>query len=115
MKTKEEMELLANKICKEELGQEPNESNLSFKTMAHGMNKWEEYRSQCDELPSDEQCDEIAFRKLLLTGRQELQDRALIIDGLQIMRFIASPIIAQLKEENERLKNELEHRVNHPK
>ena len=56
----------------------------------------EEYRSQ-SELPSDEECNEIAFRKLLLTGRtesEEIQDRKLIIEGLTIMRSIASPILA---------------------
>lgn len=31
------MEALADKICKEELGQEPNESNLAFrKTLVRG-------------------------------------------------------------------------------
>ena len=57
-----------------------------------------EYRSQASsELPSDEECNEIAFRKLLLTGRtesEEIQDRKLIIEGLTIMRSIASPLLA---------------------
>ena len=57
----------------------------------------EEYRSQASELPSEEQCDEIAFKKLLLTGRtesEEIQDRKLIVNGLTIMRSIASPLLA---------------------
>ena len=38
-----EMEALADKICKEELGQEPNENNLTFrKTLVHGMVRWDE-------------------------------------------------------------------------
>lgn len=37
------MEALADKICKEELGQEPNENNLAFrKTLVHGMVRWDE-------------------------------------------------------------------------
>ena len=37
------MEALADKICKEELGQEPNETNLAFrKTLVHGMVRWNE-------------------------------------------------------------------------
>lgn len=78
----------------------------------------EEYRSQLTEskeLPGDEQCDEIAFRRLLLTNRDsesELQDRMLVVDGLQMMRSIASPLLAsrdarirELEEELEREKN----------
>jgi len=38
-----EMEALADRICKEELGQEPNETNLAFrKTLVHGMVRWDE-------------------------------------------------------------------------
>lgn len=37
------MEALADKICKEELNQEPNENNLTFrKTLVHGMVRWQE-------------------------------------------------------------------------
>ena len=71
----------------------------------------EEYRSQASDLPSDEECNEIAFRKLLLTGRtesEEIQDRKLIIEGLTIMRSIASPLLAsrdaRIKELEEALK-----------
>ena len=67
-------------------------------TPIQALKAMEIYRSQASsELPSDEECNEIAFRKLLLTGRtesEEIQDRKLIIEGLTIMRSIASPIIA---------------------
>lgn len=37
------MEQLADKICQEELGQEPSENNLAFrKTLVHGMVRWEQ-------------------------------------------------------------------------
>ena len=65
-------------------------------TPIQALKAMEEYRSQ-SELPSDEECNEIAFRKLLLTGRtesEEIQDRKLIIEGLTIMRSIASPLLA---------------------
>lgn len=64
---------------------------------------FDEYNSTLEDhqvlqpLPSDEECNEIAFRKLLLTGRtesEEIQDRKLIIEGLTIMRSIASPLLA---------------------
>ena len=36
------MEALADKICKEELGQEPSNENLAFrKTLVHGMVRWD--------------------------------------------------------------------------
>lgn len=62
MKNKaEEMELLANKICREELNQEPDESNLSFrKAMVHGMVKWDDFASQ--------QKPEIAYNELTRYG-----------------------------------------------
>ncbi len=78
------------------------------------VNEIKSYRSQVSELPSDEECNEIAFRKLLLTGRtesEEIQDRKLIIEGLTIMRSIASPLLAsrdarikELEEENIKMK-----------
>lgn len=38
-----EMEALADKICREELKQEPNDENLAFrKTLVHGMVRWDE-------------------------------------------------------------------------
>ena len=66
-------------------------------TPIQALKAMEEYRSQASDLPSDEECNEIAFRKLLLTGRtesEEIQDRKLIIEGLTIMRSIASPLLA---------------------
>lgn len=38
-----EMEALADKICREELKQEPSDANLAFrKTLVHGMIRWNE-------------------------------------------------------------------------
>ena len=38
-----EMEALADKICKEELGQEPSDENIAFrKILVHGMVRWDE-------------------------------------------------------------------------
>lgn len=74
----------------------------------------EEYRSQASELPSDKECNEIAFRKLLLTGRtesEEIQDRKLIIEGLTIMRSIASPILASRDARIKELEEDL-YRIN---
>ena len=65
-----EMEALADKICKEELGQEPNETNLAFrKTLVHGMGRWDteskvknlysnpvlsdSFLCKCEHLPED--------------------------------------------------------------
>lgn len=37
------MEALADKICREELKQEPSDENLAFrKTLVHGMVRWDE-------------------------------------------------------------------------
>lgn len=82
-------EYLADKICREELGQEPDDSNLNFrKTLVHGMVKWqEEYASQSRttltleeeqamELPSIEDAGAIAARMTsnsdtVLSAREE--------------------------------------------
>ena len=56
-----EMEALADKICKEELGQEPNETNLAFrKTLVHGMVRWDT-ESKVKNLSSNPVLSEIPF------------------------------------------------------
>ena len=47
------MEALADKICKEELKQEPSDENLAFrKTLVHGMVRWDE-ESKVENLSSN--------------------------------------------------------------
>ena len=61
-------------------------------------------------LPSDEEIDEIAFRRLLLTNRDantELQDRMLIIDGLKIMRSLCEAKLAEMEREKPSLQDRL--------
>jgi len=82
-----------------------------FKTIVDQYNSTLEDHQVLQPLPSDEECNEIAFRKLLLTGRtesEEIKDRKLIIEGLTIMRSIASPLlashVARIKELEEEVK-----------
>jgi hypothetical protein len=117
----EEMESLANKICKAEAGQEPNETNLAFrKTLVHGMNMWNQHigsnlwTSPCI-CPNDEKTGETlccnhcgkptARMGDELPGDEEIQDRVEGVDvnfdeeigyvlGAQWMRSIASPLLA---------------------
>ncbi len=98
-KNAEEMELLADKVCKEELGQEPSESNLSFrKVMVHGMNKWEEYRSQASELPSDEEIDAAAIEFVNShcnhSSGDLTQETECFDGGVVWLRSIASPLLS---------------------
>lgn len=107
------MKKIIQKFIKEVQDEFP-ETNLEYLDFAleRFMNDLD---SQASDLPSDEQCDEIAFRKLLLTGRtesEEIQDRKLVIEGLTTMRSIASPILAshvarikELEEQVEALKH----------
>ena len=72
----------------------------------------DEYRNQSHSttLPSDEEIDEIAFRRLLLTNRDantELQDRMLIIDGLKIMRSLCEAKLAEMEREKPSLQDRL--------
>ena len=89
MKTKE-MEALADKVCREELGQEPDNENMAFrKAMVHGMVKWDEYASQFQQewIPVEEETAREPIQDALYaTGRFTKDECDVLSDG--ILRYI---------------------------
>jgi len=89
MKTKE-MEALADKVCMEELGQEPDNENMAFrKAMVHSMVKWDEYASQFQQewIPVEEETAREPIQDALYaTGRFTKDECDVLSDG--ILRYI---------------------------